>query len=102
MRHELPPVLERWQCDSCGDLHEDKDEAVECCRPVVLHVYCCPVCREDFTRESLAIACRDQHSTAEIEDAGIDAEPLPYAIPTGIVDPTAYVAAFCHMNWLTQ
>lgn len=30
--HTPERLPEAWECGECGELHEDKDEAKECCR----------------------------------------------------------------------
>jgi len=47
-----------YRCGECGDIHDDYDEARECCEPTVYEVYSCGHCREEFgSHEELAGAC---------------------------------------------
>jgi len=38
----------KYRCEGCDELHDDRDEAEECCRPDVAKVYVCPVCEKEF------------------------------------------------------
>lgn len=46
-----------WECGSCGDTHEDEDDARGCCRPGVSEAYLCPVCGCKFNTEDNALDC---------------------------------------------
>lgn len=46
-----------YRCGSCRDVHEDEDEARECCAPSISEVYACPVCGEIHEEESEAGEC---------------------------------------------
>lgn len=53
--------LEKWECGECGELHDDDDEARDCCRPRIYEVYQCPVCYESHSDIDKAISCIDEH-----------------------------------------
>lgn len=33
-----------YKCGECREVHEDEDDAQECCRPAIIEVYQCPEC----------------------------------------------------------
>lgn len=35
-----------WKCGECGDVHEDEDEARECCMPRIWELWQCPECKK--------------------------------------------------------
>lgn len=57
--------LEKWECGECGGLHDDEDDARECCQPRIAEVWQCPICEEPYRAESAAIQC-----IADCEEAG--------------------------------
>lgn len=52
--------LEKWVCDECGELHDDEDDARECCQPLVREVYQCPICSEHYYRKVEAMDCIEE------------------------------------------
>lgn len=38
--------IKAWECDTCGVLHDDHADALECCAPEPRPRYICPVCKE--------------------------------------------------------
>ncbi|KIO49624.1 hypothetical protein [Nitrosospira sp. NpAV] len=86
------PIIEpKWKCGECGDLHDDEDEARECCEPSVFEVYVCPTCGEEHSAEAEAIDCCNfdpdgpppPPSAEELEAAGQMRLPLPSVIAGG-------------------
>lgn len=61
---QLKP-LEKWLCTECGELHDDEDDAQDCCRPVVREVHQCPICKEHYGRESDAVECVEECSSKD-------------------------------------
>lgn len=67
-----------WKCHECGEIHENEDDAYDCCRPEVSEGYLCPECGEFHRREQNALDCceHDQDAppppptAAELEAAG--------------------------------
>ncbi len=68
----------KYQCNQCDDLHDDADEAMECC-PHISEIYACGHCHECFGHnEGAAESCCDDvdpdalpiTSHAELEAAG--------------------------------
>lgn len=48
----------QYQCPECDELHEDHDDAVECCwRKYVHAVYLCPICKRVNHSKEGAIDC---------------------------------------------
>lgn len=68
----------KYVCPECAGLHDDFDEAVECCTPHIDVVYLCPTCHERYSMESNAIECHGfdpdgpppPPTAAELEAAG--------------------------------
>lgn len=50
-------IQPKYKCPDCGELHDDYDDAVECCEPFISAVYLCPVCQEQHRMEDDAIEC---------------------------------------------
>lgn len=48
-----------WRCDECDFVHENEDEARECCYPNITEGYTCAVCDEFHFCEESAITCCD-------------------------------------------
>jgi hypothetical protein len=48
---------EAWQCDRCGDVHDNEDDARECCAPEIIEGYLCPLCRDFHECEEAAFDC---------------------------------------------
>lgn len=74
----MATIEAKWRCNECQEVHNDEEEALECCRPSVSEVYFCPVCDKDCLTEQDAIECCDfdpegpppMASMAEREAAG--------------------------------
>jgi len=67
----------KWRCNECGTVHEDEDDASDCCQPSITKGYICPTCETFYIEEDEAIACCQVtaeeviHVTAqELEAAG--------------------------------
>lgn len=68
----------KYKCCECGDLHDDLDDARECCVPRVEEVFLCPICQAPHNEEEDAIDCcgfdpdgpPPPPSAAELEAAG--------------------------------
>lgn len=89
----MSEIEEKWVCGECAQLHDDEDEAIECCRPCVTHIFICPECGEHCDTEDKAREC--------CATDGERATPLQYRIPKDITDPKQYIAKFCEINNLT-
>lgn len=50
-----------WQCGDCGTLHENEDDAEECCRPEVYEVWRCDSCGKQHDEETEAESCCPEH-----------------------------------------
>jgi hypothetical protein len=77
---------ERYRCGDCGELHEEPDQAEECCRPEVQDVWICGKCEKTFdvsytkndnkAQEAAANACccdeegNEIITLADLEEAG--------------------------------
>jgi hypothetical protein len=46
-------LLSKYQCGNCSSLHDDEDEASDCCTPRVQEVFVCAGCERKFFSESL-------------------------------------------------
>lgn len=46
-----------WKCSKCGDVHDDEEDAYECCRPAVVAGWLCPACNEFHVRKQDALDC---------------------------------------------
>lgn len=47
----------KWECDTCGEVHDFYTDAQACCAPEPRKVYCCPVCDEVHEDEASALDC---------------------------------------------
>lgn len=47
----------KYKCPRCDELHDDYDEALECCELNIAEVWLCPVCQDQFGDEEMAIEC---------------------------------------------
>lgn len=47
----------KYQCDECGEIHDDVDDAHDCCQPKVIEGYRCPVCLDFHHKEQTALDC---------------------------------------------
>lgn len=68
---------EAWRCGDCETVHDNEDDARECCAPRIEEGYLCPVCRGFLLREEDALACHNWDpekpippTAAELEAAG--------------------------------
>ena len=66
-----------FKCGECGEIHDEENEAVECCQPNISEGFLCPVCQEFFFDEESALACHEVDedfvpppTAAELEAAG--------------------------------
>jgi hypothetical protein len=50
----VPP---KYRCDSCLDVHDDSDDALNCCKPSITEFYKCPFCHEEHDGHVDAINC---------------------------------------------
>jgi hypothetical protein len=46
-----------YQCGACREIHDDEDEAMDCCRPDIIELYECPVCKANHNDEDKALTC---------------------------------------------
>ena len=53
-KHKAIPL---WKCGECSEVHDDEDEAMECCRPAIHELFGCPVCKSNHDDESAALKC---------------------------------------------
>lgn len=53
----LEKIISQWSCDNCGELHDEEDDALECCPPAITKVFFCPVCDESHLSEQQAREC---------------------------------------------
>ena len=67
----------KYQCSACDKIHDDEDDAAECCLPEVFAVYICPKCGEAHDDEDEARECCA--SEAEGTDGIIDYHALELA-----------------------
>lgn len=47
----------KYRCGECDEIHDDEEDALDCCRPKVVQVYVCPSCGLDHDIEGDAIEC---------------------------------------------
>jgi late competence protein required for DNA uptake (superfamily II DNA/RNA helicase) len=95
---DLPYLQERavmaieakWECDRCGEIHDDEYDAIDCCRPIVNKVYLCPECTDVHETKQAAIDCCDSE---EDEDSASS-----LIIPQGDLPVTEYVRKFEALN----
>lgn len=50
-----PPLA--WQCDRCGEVHDDEAAAREYCAPAIIDGYTCPLCGTFYTGDAAALDC---------------------------------------------
>lgn len=62
------PLPIQFRCNACLELHDDYEDAKDCCAPGVDEVFVCPVCCGEYLSEEDALDC---HETPE------DFVPLP-------------------------
>lgn len=55
-----PKANSFWQCSSCNEIHDDEDDARECCAPEIYEIYGCPGCGKVHEEEHQAISCCEQ------------------------------------------
>jgi len=53
----LPDSCYKWRCEECKELHDDEDDARDCCRPSIREVFVCPVCASVCDDEDDALDC---------------------------------------------
>ncbi len=58
-------LVSKWECGKCYEVHDNYDDAVECCQPRVREVYLCPVCAEVHRDEVWAIECCNSNELPE-------------------------------------
>ena len=46
-----------YRCMECREIHDDEDEAQDCCRPAISELYECPVCKGIHDEEEQANLC---------------------------------------------
>lgn len=72
-------VLEpKWLCESCDEIHDDEEDARDCCPTQISEVFLCPICQMSFYVEIDALNCHDfdpngpppPPTPAELEAAG--------------------------------
>lgn len=70
-------IKPQYKCSQCGDLHDDENDALECCPKDIWAVYVCPRCDKEHHDEEAAIDCcgfdpdgPPPPSAAELEAAG--------------------------------
>lgn len=58
--------IERFRCGDCRQLHDDEDDARECCQPDVYAVLVCAACKKEFDehKEKDAAACHPINTPA--------------------------------------
>ena len=54
---EQDRVKVAWQCEECGEIHDDEDDARECCMPRIHEVFVCRECGEAYPTEQAATQC---------------------------------------------
>lgn len=47
----------KWRCEECLTIHDDEDDAIECCQPDVSMIWVCPRCGEIHGEEAMARDC---------------------------------------------
>lgn len=50
-------VKELYQCGACREIHDDEDDAKECCKPTVTTLFVCPVCEKHHDDADPALTC---------------------------------------------
>lgn len=53
----MATYTEVWKCCECGEIHDDDDDAQECCKPRIEELYRCDVCSETHEDEDEAGNC---------------------------------------------
>ncbi len=79
--------VEKWECGHCGELHDDEDEANECCQPTIAEKWECGECGEVYDSESEAEECCTE---AFVE--------CFHKFPKAAVTTKKYIAEFCKLN----
>lgn len=46
-----------WQCNECGEVHGDEDDAYACCRPTIAEGWVCLECKAFHMTKSEALDC---------------------------------------------
>ena len=47
----------KYVCDECGDLHDDRYDAADCCRPMIRTTWVCESCGSENSDQTEADAC---------------------------------------------
>lgn len=47
----------KFRCNSCDELHDIEDDALDCCSPGYEERYICPLCNADHMMAEDALAC---------------------------------------------
>jgi hypothetical protein len=73
----MPTKIQKFECATCYDVHDELGRAEDCCRLVekdpscepviVLDLYECDGCQETYDSESYAEQCEADHETADAE-----------------------------------
>lgn len=82
----------KWKCGDCGHVHDDEEDARECCAPAIHEVYLCPICNEAHDDEIDAIKCCDEDAANELTVSD------GMFFPQGITDTATYIKEFCEAN----
>ena len=69
----------KYRCDSCGELHDDDDEAEFCCRPNVSETWVCGLCDSENHSEEEAEACCPLADPLSTEAMRLSVEELEQA-----------------------
>lgn len=54
---------EKWKCSSCGEEHEDEQDAIDCCSPYYEEGFRCEVCNTEYEideEEDAEKCCKDE------------------------------------------
>lgn len=92
----MSAIAKKWRCNSCYDLHDSEDEAIECCQPSVSEVFCCPTCGEGHGDESDAIDCCEENASLDLEATEDDGRKFP--AHGEFMTTEQYIAAYNALN----
>ena len=63
-----------YRCNCCYEIHDNEEDAVECCEPSSIDLYVCPECDRDFKTHEEAKECHEaceiKNHMAKLEAAG--------------------------------
>lgn len=48
-----------YECPDCGELHEEQDDAKDCCPKEIVEMWVCSVCGEQYEDWDSAYSCCD-------------------------------------------